>query len=69
MQIRKGLNGGQYKPLSDEDIGRIHETSLRVFAEVGVQMNSATARELFGAAGAQVNDASRVVKVPQGLVE
>ncbi len=69
MQIRKGLLGGQYKPLSDQDIKRIHETSLKVFTEVGVQMNFAPAREMFRAAGAQVNDDSGIVKIPQGLVE
>jgi trimethylamine--corrinoid protein Co-methyltransferase len=69
MPIRKGLAGGQYKPLSDQDIKRIHETSLKVFAEVGVQINFTPARDLFRTAGAQVNDASRIVKVPQWLVE
>ncbi len=69
MKTRKGLSGGNYKPLSDQDIARIHETSLRVFAEVGVQVNFAPARELFRAAGAEVDEASRVVKVPPGLVE
>jgi trimethylamine--corrinoid protein Co-methyltransferase len=69
MQIRKGLPGGQYKPLSDQDIKRIHETSLNVFAEVGVQMNHAPARELFRAAGAQVSDDGGIVKIPKELVE
>ncbi|MBW2031959.1 MAG: hypothetical protein JRJ31_23170 [Deltaproteobacteria bacterium] len=39
MTTRKGLCGGQYKPLKEKDITQIHETSLRVFAEVGVQVN------------------------------
>jgi trimethylamine--corrinoid protein Co-methyltransferase len=69
MKTRKGLSGGNYKPLSDQDIARIHETSLRVFAEVGVQVNFAPARELFRTAGAEVDEASRVVKVPPGLME
>ena len=47
MKIRKGLNGGQYKPLSDEDVEKIHQTSLKVFSEVGVQVNFPEALELF----------------------
>jgi trimethylamine---corrinoid protein Co-methyltransferase len=69
MQIRKGLRGGRYRPLNDQDIKKIHETSLKVFAEIGVQMNFAPARELFRAAGAQVHEADGIVKIPQGLVE
>lgn len=69
MNVRKGLPGGQYKPLSDRDIKKIHETSLRVFAEVGVQVNFVAARELFRGAGAEVDEASGVVKVSGDLVE
>ena len=69
MEVRRGLPGGQYKPLSDQDIEKIHKTSLRVFTEVGIQVNFPEARELFRNAGAEVDDASRVVKLPQDLVE
>ncbi|MGD8915443.1 MAG: trimethylamine methyltransferase family protein [Syntrophobacterales bacterium] len=69
MKVRRGLSGGQYRPLTEEDIARIHETSMRVFAEIGVQVNFAEARELFRHAGAEVEESSRVVKVPPDLVE
>ena len=69
MKVRRGLPGGQYKPLSDQDIEKIHKTSLRVFTEVGIQVNFPEARDLFRNAGAEVDDASRVVKLPQDLVE
>ncbi|MCK4390502.1 MAG: trimethylamine methyltransferase family protein [Desulfobacterales bacterium] len=69
MKVRKGLPGGQYKPLGNRDIKKIHETSLRVFAEVGVQVSFPAARDLFRCAGAEVNETSGIVKVPQGLVE
>jgi trimethylamine--corrinoid protein Co-methyltransferase len=68
-EVRKGLPGGQYRPLKDQDIEKIHKTSLRVFAEVGVQVNFAEARELFRRAGAEVDDASGVVRIAQDLVE
>ena len=69
MNARRGLQGGQYRPITDKDIKKIHETSLRVFEEVGVQVNFSEALELFRMAGADVDENSRVVKVPSGLVE
>jgi len=69
MKIRKGLSGGQYKPLTDEDIQNIHSTSLKVLAEVGVEVNFKEARELFRSAGAEVDEASRIVKVHQDKVK
>ena len=64
MKIRKGLPGGQYKPLTEEDIAKIHETSMRVLAEIGVQVNFSEARDLFSHAGAEVAESYRLVKVP-----
>jgi len=69
MRIRKGLSGGQYKPLSDDDIQKIHTTTLKVLAEVGVEVNFTEARELFRGAGAEVDETSRIVKVHRDLVE
>ncbi|RLB36740.1 MAG: trimethylamine methyltransferase [Deltaproteobacteria bacterium] len=69
MTTRKGLSGGRYKPLDEKDVSRIHETSLRVFAEVGVQVNYREALKAFKSAGAQVDEETRVVKVPPDMVE
>jgi trimethylamine--corrinoid protein Co-methyltransferase len=69
MNVRKGLSGGQYKPLTDKDIENIHETSMKVFSEIGVQVNFAEARELFRKADAEVDDSSRIVKAAPELVQ
>ncbi|MBW2681522.1 MAG: trimethylamine methyltransferase family protein, partial [Deltaproteobacteria bacterium] len=68
MKIRKGLNGGQYKPLSDEDVEKIHKTSLKIFSEVGVQVNFPEALDLFKEAGASINDSSKIAKFDPELV-
>ena len=34
--VRPGLSGGQYRPLSDADLHRIHDTALRVLEEIGM---------------------------------
>lgn len=61
-----GTSGGDYKPLTDEEIDRIHETSMRVFEEVGLEVNNEAARHVFEEAGARV-EGDRVT-VPRELV-
>jgi trimethylamine---corrinoid protein Co-methyltransferase len=67
LKVRKGLSGGRYQPLSDGDIEQLHHTILKVFAEIGVQVNFPEARQLFKEAGATVDDDSRIVKIPEPL--
>lgn len=69
MNVRKGLPGGQYKPLQEADIEKIHQTCMRAFAEIGIQVNFKEARELFRKAGAEVDEATRIVKIPADLVQ
>lgn len=69
MKIRKGLNGGRYSPLSDEDIKKIHAATLKVFSEVGVQINHDEAIDLFKSAGADVDSGSGVVRISPDMVE
>lgn len=66
--VRKGLSGGRYKPLTDEDTRKIHDTAMKVFRKIGVKVAQETARELFRKAGASVDEKSRVVKFDPDLV-
>lgn len=68
MEGRRGLAGGQYQPLTNKDIQKIHDTSLRVFTEVGIEINYPEALELFKQAGAQVDPTTRIVKIPENMV-
>lgn len=68
MAIQKGLNGGHYTPLNQEDITRIHETSLKVFAEVGIRVNCPEALDLFRQAGATVDESKNIVRIPRNVV-
>lgn len=63
---RKGLEGGSYKPLSEDDIAQIHDTSMRVFEDVGFQINSDRALTFFQDAGAAVD--GRIVRLPREAV-
>ena len=64
--VRKGLEGGSYKPLSEDDIAQIHDTAMKVFEEVGFQVNSDKALKYFHDAGAKTD--GNVVRLPRQTV-
>jgi trimethylamine---corrinoid protein Co-methyltransferase len=68
MKENNSIASGYYKPLKEEDARLIHETSLRVLREVGVEVNFDEARALFKKAGANVDEETRTVKIPSDLV-
>jgi len=63
----KGLVGGQYKPLTDEQVEQIHRASLAILARTGVQVEEPQALQLFKNAGAEI-DGNRV-RIPQAIIE
>ncbi|MFC2070582.1 trimethylamine methyltransferase family protein [Chloroflexota bacterium] len=66
--IRKGIAGGSYKPLNEEAITRVHETVMRIIEEVGFEVNSEEALNLFEKAGAQIDREIHRVRLPQKKV-
>lgn len=69
MKVRKGLAGGQYTPLIREDIDKIHQASMEIFADVGVEVNYPAALDGFEAAGAKVDRATNIVRMSADLVK
>ena len=63
--IQNGLSGGSFKTLTEESIDRIHQTAMRVFEEVGFEVNSEAALGLFKRAGAWVDGEKHLVRLPQ----
>ncbi len=63
--IRKGLAGGSYQPLTEESIAKIDQTVMAVVEEVGFEVNSEKALQLFEKAGARVDREERRVRLPQ----
>ena len=61
--LRKGLPGGSYQPLNEESIDKIHQTAMRIIEEVGFEVNSAEALQLFEGAGATVDQETRRVRL------
>jgi trimethylamine--corrinoid protein Co-methyltransferase len=58
-----------FEILSADQIEAIHETSLQMLEQIGVELMSASARESLRQRGAQVDEASGVVKLDRAIVE
>jgi trimethylamine--corrinoid protein Co-methyltransferase len=65
----RGLIAGQYRPLTDENIKAIHETSVNLLQDPGIRCDNAEALELFAQNGAEVNKDTRMVKIPRSMLE
>lgn len=59
--IWPGITGGRYKPLSDADVQAIHETALRILAEVGLRDATPRCVETVSAAGGHITDDGRLL--------
>ena len=54
--------------LSEDERTQIHERSLDVLARVGMRVDTAEGRRALAAAGAEVDEATRIVRFPPALV-
>lgn len=63
-----GLSGGQYRPLREEDVQRIHEAALTVLERTGVQIVASECRDIMVKAGARVDAARDRVFIPGEMV-
>ena len=57
------------KPLSDDQIEAIHLTSLRILEELGIEVMSARALDLFAASGASVDRETMTVRIDRGMID
>ena len=63
-----GLEGGLYKPLTQEGIMKIHKASMKVFEETGIQVNDERALKEFHNAGADVDFNKKIVRASESWV-
>ena len=66
--VQPGMTGGRYRPLSDREVERIHETALGVLENIGLSDAVPSCVELVTAAGGRLTDEGRLL-FPRGLVE
>lgn len=64
-----GLEGGQYKPLADADVQRIHQAALTVLERTGVEVLESECRHILEQAGARLDRARDRVFFPPNMVE
>jgi len=65
--VRMGLEGGQYSPLSDEQVQDIHETVMEVLATIGLSGATETGIKYCTQAGAEFRDGR--LYFPRAVVE
>lgn len=56
-------------PLSEDQIEAVHKASMRILLEIGVEVNSSKARQLYKSVGGDVDEVTQLVKLPEELVE
>jgi trimethylamine--corrinoid protein Co-methyltransferase len=62
------MKTARFEVLSQAEVERIHAASMEILAEVGIKVNYRKARDLFREAGADVNEETLAVKLPEKLV-
>ncbi len=66
--VRPGLEGGQYLPLTESEILRIHNAALDVLEQIGLINAIPSCIEIFTKAGASISEEGRLV-IPRAMVE
>ena len=66
--VRPGMEGGQYKPLKDAEMKRIHETALKLLNDVGLARAIPSCIAAMTARGCFMRDNGRLC-IPPALVE
>ena len=66
--MHDGLTRAKFEILSTDEVIRIHDASLDVLANTGVQVDDVETRKMLGEAGAVVDKSNGIIKIPEGLV-
>jgi len=66
---RKGLDGGSFKVLTEDSVLKIHQTAMQVIEQVGFEVQSEMALELFERAGAKVDREKNLVRLNEDKVK
>lgn len=66
--VRAGMEGGQYRPLTDAQVQRIHEAALDALEQIGLSQAPPSGIKILTDAGAILGDDGRI-RFPRALVE
>ncbi|MEM1515461.1 MAG: trimethylamine methyltransferase family protein [Candidatus Bathyarchaeia archaeon] len=67
--MKLGLESGQLKFLSKDDVEKIHQTSLRILEEIGIKSSSKIILDFFKKEGAETDEKTGLIKIPENLVK
>jgi len=65
----KPFAGGQYRPLTDQGVRKIHDSALTLLSEIGVEVHSRLAFETFQKLKAVCDPSRKLVKISRSMVE
>jgi trimethylamine---corrinoid protein Co-methyltransferase len=66
--VRPGMKGGQYKPLKQADLEKIHHAALKLLEQVGIENSIPSCVELMTSKGCTLGDDGRL-RFPRALIE
>jgi trimethylamine--corrinoid protein Co-methyltransferase len=66
--IWPGIEGGQYRPIPKDGVEAIHQTALRILAEIGIASATPRCIDTVVAAGGSISEAGRLL-FPSDMVE
>src|SRR4051812_1023175 len=65
--VRAGMPGGQYRPLTDAGMAKIHGSALQALEQIGLSQAPPSGVEILTGAGAILGDDGRI-RFPRALV-
>jgi len=67
--IRAGMEGGRYKPLTDDQVQRIHSAAFQILDEIGLSLAPQSGIEAMTAYGAVYSAEDERVRFPAAVIE
>ena len=68
IAVWPGVIGGSYRPLSENDVAKVHETALRILEEIGLSGATTNCVQAVSAAGGRLTDDGRLL-FPADMVD
>jgi trimethylamine--corrinoid protein Co-methyltransferase len=62
------MKAAHFEVLSREELQQVDGASMNILENVGLRVDLKKAREVFGEAGARVDEAARSVRIPERVV-
>ena len=64
----KSLNGIEFELFTQDELKAIHEATIDVLSDPGIQVSDANARAIFKENGCLVDEKTKIVKIPEFVV-